>query len=128
MKHNASILKAAIVDDEKDLCFLLKKILERQNFHTTSVNSIQEADEMLYSLNPAVIFLDNQLPDGYGINFIPWIKKSLPKTRVVMMTAFNSESDKEEAFKNGADFFLMKPLSQKIIERTLNELNLKVAG
>lgn len=128
MNHNSSILKAAIVDDEKDLCFLLKKILEKENFDTTSVNSIQEADEMLYSLNPAVIFLDNQLPDGYGINFIPWIKKSLPGTRVVMMTAFNSDSDKERAFKNGADFFLMKPLSQKVIERTLNELNLKATG
>lgn len=128
MKNDATTLKAAIIDDEKDLCFLLEKILELKNFDATSANSIKEADEILCSFNPTVVFLDNQLPDGFGINFIPWIKKSLPGTKVVMMTAYHSEHDKREAFENGADFFLMKPLSPQVIEKTLNHLNLGAVG
>lgn len=122
-----NILKALIVDDERDLCFLLEQILKHENFDATSLNSIQEAGKRLFDLNPAIIFLDNQLPDGTGIQFIPLIKKTLPKTRVVMMTAYNSDRDEKEAIIKGADCFLKKPLTMQIIERTLGELGLKEA-
>lgn len=123
-----SILKAVIVDDEKDLCFLLEQILTNKNFDTTSLNTLRAASELLTKINPAVIFLDNQLPDGYGIHFIPEIKKALPDTKVVIMTAYNSEYDEKEAVANGADVFLKKPLSLRRIENTLNRLILRKAG
>lgn len=121
-------LKAAIVDDERDLCFLLENILRRQHFETTSVYSIHEAAEVLIKINPAIIFLDNQLPDGFGIKFIPRIKRSLPTTKVVIMTAFNTDSDKNEAIENGADCFLLKPLSGALIEKTVSRLGFKEVG
>lgn len=120
-------LKAAIVDDERDLCFLLEGILRRQHFETTSVYSIHEATSVLVKVNPTIIFLDNQLPDGFGIKFIPVIKKSLPLAKVVVITAFNTDMDKNEAIENGADDFLMKPLSRAAIEQTVINLGLQQA-
>lgn len=117
-------MKAVIVDDEKDLCFLLERILRKEEFDTVSVNSIEEADRKLKDLNPNVIFLDNQLPDGLGIKYIPRIKEALPEVKVVVMTAYHTAGDKSEALKNGADWFLKKPLSRIVIEDTLNELRL----
>lgn len=105
-----SIPKAVIVDDEKDLCFLLEKILSHMYFDTTSLNSIGDAQNLLPVLKPSVIFLDNQLPDGYGIHLIPNIKKALPDTAIVVMTAYNSDTDELEAIKYGADVFLKKTL------------------
>lgn len=123
-----NILKAVIVDDEQDLCFLLEQILRQEHFETTSLNSIHEADERLKEINPAVIFLDNQLPDGLGIRYISNIKEILPSAKVVIMTAYHSDKDKAEAIESGADVFLMKPLSKLIIRVTLDSLHLKAVG
>lgn len=118
-------MTAAIVDDEKDLCFLLEQILKKENFKAISVNTLHEADERLADIDPNVIFLDNQLPDGRGIKYVPQIKKVLPLAKVVVMTAYNSDNDKSEALSNGADLFIQKPLSRNIIENTLRNLSLK---
>lgn len=122
-----SILKAVIVDDEKDLCFLLEQILTNKNFDTTSLNTLSDASDVLVEINPAVVFLDNQLPDGFGINFIPEIKRVLPDTKVVIMTAYSSDNDEKEAVARGADVFLKKPLSVGMIESTLSKLTLRKA-
>jgi DNA-binding response OmpR family regulator len=126
-KTMKTLLKAAILDDERDLCFLLENILRGQNFETTSFYSIHEASELLTNVHPAVIFLDNQLPDGFGIQFIPRIKAILPETKVVVMTAYNTDGDKSEAIENGADCFLLKPLSKGLIEKTVIGLGLRAA-
>lgn len=118
-------MTAAIVDDEKDLCFLLEQILKKENFNAISVNTLLEADERLKSIDPNIVFLDNQLPDGRGIKYIPVIKKKLPSAKVVIMTAYNSDHDKSEALNNGADLFIQKPLSRNLIENTLRNLALK---
>lgn len=123
-----STLKAAIVDDERDLCFLLESILRRQHFEPTSIYSIREATRVLSKVNPAIIFLDNQLPDGFGIKLIPRIKELLPFAKIVIMTAYNTDGDKIEAIENGADCFLLKPLTKSLIEKTVFNLGLKQVG
>lgn len=118
-------MTAAIVDDEEDLCFLLEQILKKQNFKAISLNSLHEAGEKLPDLHPNIIFLDNQLPDGRGIKFLPHLKQVLPCSRIIVMTAYNSDNDKREAMNNGADLFIQKPLSCNLIENSLKYLNLQ---
>jgi DNA-binding response OmpR family regulator len=72
---------------------------------------------------PAIVFLDNCLPDGPGVEFIPYLKQHYPTTRVIMVTANDSASDKKRAFQLGADDFLGKPLSLELINRTLDKIN-----
>ena len=55
-----------------------------------------------------------------GIDFIPYLKVHYPDTRVIMVTANDSASDKKIAFQKGADGFLSKPLSLDLINRTLD--------
>jgi DNA-binding NarL/FixJ family response regulator len=69
-----------------------------------------------------LVFLDNNLPDGQGIDFIPYLKLHYPDTRVIMVTANDSASDKKRAFQQGADGFLSKPLSLDLINRTLDKI------
>ena len=71
---------------------------------------------------PSLVFLDNNLPDGQGIDFIPYLKQHYPNTRVIMVTANDSASDKTRAFQKGADGFLSKPLSLDLINRTLDTI------
>src|SRR5436309_11634934 len=114
---------ALIIDDENDICYLLGNLLRQKNLSTESVNSLQEAEDVLQTQNPEIVFLDNYLPDGRGINFIEHIKKSHPSTRIVMITAHDTAVDRDKAFKNGADYFISKPFSREIIFKTLESLN-----
>ncbi len=61
-------IKALIIDDEKDICFLLGGMLEYKNLDPHFVYSITDARKALEKEKPAVIFLDNHLPDGSSTN------------------------------------------------------------
>ena len=124
MIQSEKVLNAAIVDDEQDLCILLEKILKGNNFTTTSVNTLQDINKKLLPLEPVVIFLDNYLPDGSGICYIPQLKKDLPQAKIVMMTAYSAVNEEMKALKNGADLFLTKPLTKNIINNALTILHL----
>jgi two-component system, OmpR family, response regulator len=111
-----------IVDDEPDICYLFDRILHKRNLKTGYAYNLAEAARAMYSDRPSLVFLDNNLPDGQGIDFIPYLKLHYPDTRVIMVTANDSVSDKKRAFQQGADGFLSKPLSLDLINRTLDKI------
>ena len=112
---NDTILKALIIDDETDICYLLSRLLKKKNLETMFVNSLSDANKALRDDHPEIIFLDNHLPDGLGINYIPYIKKHYPDSKIIMITAHDSVDDRAKAFQNGADFFIGKPFTNDII-------------
>ncbi len=120
---NRNILKALIIDDETDICYLLSRLLKQKNLDTSFVNTLSEADKALKRDQPGIIFLDNHLPDGLGINYLPYIKLNYPEAKVVMITAHDSADDREKALKNGADFFIGKPFTSDIIYKAVDEVS-----
>lgn len=119
---NDILLKALIIDDETDICYLLSRLLKHKNLDTSFVNSLSDADKVLKSEHPEIIFLDNHLPDGLGMNYISYIKKNYPKSKIVMITAHDSGDDRAKALKNGADYFIGKPFTSEIIYKTIDAL------
>ena len=115
-------LKVLIVDDETDVCFLLSSILEYKNLQASYVTTISEARNVLGKDNPSIIFLDNHLPDGFGMNFIEEIKKLHPHVKIIMITAHDTTTDKEDAYKKGVDRFIGKPFTRDIILKELEVL------
>lgn len=114
--------KALIVDDEIDICYLLSGILKQKKFQTSFVNNLDDAQNMLKKEKPAIIFLDNNLPDGRGVDFISKVKKIYPATKIVMITAFDTYSDRSKAYEEGADFFIGKPFTRDMIDKTIERL------
>jgi two-component system, OmpR family, response regulator len=112
--------KVLIVDDEPDVCFLFSRILRGRNLKTEYAGNLAEAGLALMGDPPSLIFLDNSLPDGQGIDFIPFLKKNYPGVRVIIITANDSPWDKKRAFQQGADDFLGKPLSLELVNRSLD--------
>lgn len=112
--------RALIVDDETDICYLLSHILKQKNIQTVFAGSVAEADRMLQSTsNFYYVFLDNHLPDGYGIDQIKRWKKAFPLTHVIMITAHDSFEEKKKAVNEGADSFISKPFSKEVIFSTI---------
>jgi DNA-binding response OmpR family regulator len=114
--------KVLIVDDEPDVRFLFSRILLKRNLQTGYAKNLAEAVMSVQADPPELIFLDNSLPDGEGVDFIPYLKKNFPGTRVVVVTANDSPMDKKKAFQRGADDFLGKPLSLELINKTLDKI------
>lgn len=114
-------MKIVIIEDEIELGqliqnFLRKKILESPNLVKTATN-LHDGLMYIEEIHPDWIFLDNNLPDGKGINVIEQIKQS-HSSRVIMMSAMSNL--KEEAFRRGVDYFMDKPISFVEIRRILS--------
>jgi len=116
-----------IVDDEPDICFLFGKILKMRNLRTDFANNLAEASLSVQADPPSLVFLDNSLPDGQGIDFISFLKEHYPGTRIIIVTANDGSMDKIRAFQRGADDFLGKPLSLELINRTLDKIDSRYA-
>jgi two-component system OmpR family response regulator len=114
--------KVMIIEDEKDLCYLLAVVLKQNNLRPACVYSIKEAKKIIREIKPSIVFLDNHLPDGYGFDFIILLKAIYPDTKIVMITAQDSPADIDLAFRRGADYFISKPFDVATINTTLNLL------
>lgn len=119
---NDATLTALIIDDEYDICFLLSRILRNNSLEVQFVNSITEGKSFLDKLSPNVLFLDNHLPDGYGIDFIKYVKKEHPETKIVMVTAHDTTEDRKRALQEGADVFISKPFSAAEIKTAIQQV------
>ena len=111
-----------IVDDEIDICYLLSGILKQRNFHPGYVNSISEAMTAMDKNHPSIIFLDNRLPDGLGLDFISFVKKNHPSTKIIMITAHDSNVERKRAYHEGVDFFIGKPLNRELINAAIDKI------
>ncbi|MBC7946918.1 MAG: response regulator [Chitinophagaceae bacterium] len=115
-------MKALIIDDEPDICHLLKGILRHKNIEAQFVTSLTEAKKLVTTLCPPVIFLDNHLQDGLGVNYVRTLKQHLPAAKVVMITAHDTAADREKAYKEGVDYFISKPFTREIIIKTMEKI------
>lgn len=122
MEIDKPVHTALIIDDEYDICFLLSRILRSNNLDVQFANSISEGKDWLSKLNPNVLFLDNHLPDGYGIDFISYVKEQYPNTKIVMVTAHDTNEDRKRALQQGADVFISKPFSAAEIKNAIQQV------
>ena len=119
---NQLLLKVLIIDDETDICYLLSTLLKQRNLETEYVNTLSDAAVALKKDVPEIIFLDNHLPDGLGMNFIAYVKNHYPDTKIVMITAHDTAADRQKAMSTGADFFIGKPFTRDLINSTVDQL------
>jgi two-component system, OmpR family, response regulator len=111
-----------IVDDEMDICYLLTGILKQKNYESAFANTISDAQKAIDKAPPSLLILDNRLPDGLGIDFIPYVKENYPWVKILMVTAYDTPSDKIMAYNKGADLFIAKPLNRELINSAIDEL------
>ena len=71
--------KMLVVEDQGEMCLILDLILSDRKFESEYVNNLLDSEEYLQKNKPSLIFLDNKLPDGYGVDFISYVKKNIRK-------------------------------------------------
>ena len=112
--------KMLVVEDQGETCLILDLILSDRKFELDYVNNLLDADEYLQKNKPSVIILDNKLPDGFGVDFISYVKKKYPKIKIIMISGFSTARD--VAIENGADAFLEKPFSMDNVNDAIDRV------
>src|SRR6478672_67928 len=113
--------KVLIIEDEGDMCLLLNIMLNGKEMELDHVKSLASAEEYLQKEQPRVVILDNKLPDGFGIDFINFIKTNYPSVRIIMISGYDG-SAKDVALFNGADIFLEKPFTKNQLYDAIMQL------
>jgi DNA-binding NtrC family response regulator len=125
-------IKILVVDDEPDMCQLLKRSLEPDlGCRVETASSGEAALKILEETHIDMVLADIKMPGMDGLELLELIKKDHPDLTVVMMTAFGQIETAVEAMKKGAYDFITKPFDhdalilrlQKAVERSrlLNE-------
>ena len=110
--------KILIIDDEKDICFLISEILKDENYITTSANNSDEALKNFSTFKPDLIILDVWLGNSNldGIELLKEFKKINIFIPVIVISGHGTVDMAVNAIKNGAYDFLEKPFnSDKLI-------------
>src|SRR6476661_8955006 len=110
--------RALIIEDESDMCLLLNIMLGANEVELDHVKNLSAAREYLKSESPSVVILDNKLPDGFGVDFISFIKNNYPSIKIIMISGYDASAE-DVALYNGADIFLQKPFTKDQLYKSM---------
>ena len=108
--------RVLIVDDEVDLCLLLKQFLTKRNYEVHIAHNLSDGLNILNSIRPDTLMLDNNLPDGMGWNMADDIRKKYPLMNITLVSAYQLAKDFKHKLDNSINF-LEKPTSLNDIEK-----------
>jgi two-component system OmpR family response regulator len=109
--------RVLIVDDEVDLCLLIKNYLSRKNYEVYTAHTLSDGFRKLEALHPDILLLDNNLPDGMGWKEAEKIHRQFPNINITLLSAYQTPKD----FNKGdmTVNVLEKPISLNDIEQYL---------
>ena len=109
--------KILVVDDEKDIIELLSYNLELERFKVISATDGEKALELVSKERPDIIILDLMLPGIDGLDVCRELKRNdhTAAIPIIMLTAKGEESDIVVGLELGADDYITKPFSPRIL-------------
>ncbi|MEQ1553113.1 MAG: response regulator transcription factor [Ferruginibacter sp.] len=116
--------KILIADDEPDILEILSFNLKNEGYEILTAKNGDEAIEKAKQYKPDLIILDVMMPYKSGIEVCS-ILRTLPQfvsTLIVFLTALNDENIEIKGLENGADDYLTKPISPKVLVSKINAL------
>lgn len=111
--------KILIVDDDRNICELLRLYIEKEGFETAIANDGKAALRMFDSVNPDLILLDIMLPELDGWQVCREIRKK-SQCPIIMLTAKGEVFDKVLGLELGADDYVVKPFETKEVIARIN--------
>lgn len=115
--------KVLIIDDDKELCTLMKKCVEQENLTAVVAGGGIEGLHILEENKNtcSLIILDIMMPDLDGFQVLQQIRQT-SNVPVLMLTAKSGEEDKVSGLRMGADDYLTKPFSINELMARVNSL------
>ena len=104
--------KILVVDDDTNICELLRLYLTKEGYQVTTANDGEDGLEKLSQVKPDMVLLDVMMPRLDGLEVCRRIRK-MGNTPVMMLTAKGETFDKVLGLELGADDYMVKPFDAK---------------
>jgi len=118
--------KAVIVDDEEDIRYLIKYMIEKSDKDFEVVGEATDGEsgiELCKELVPDVVFADIRMPVMGGLEMIGKLKDILPSVQTIIISGYGYFSYAQEAMRQGAVGYLLKSYKEKTNKRRMeNEI------
>ena len=115
----ATAAKIMVVDDEKQICQNVEKILSKNDYEIIHATSAKEALEKMAKDSFSLLISDIVMPEMNGLEFLKLVKKEWPLTKAVMMTAYASTDTAVKAIRLGALDYISKPFTPDELRSTV---------
>ncbi len=112
--------KVLVVDDEKNICENVNKILSKANYEVVQAESAQEALEKMARDSFSLLLSDMVMPGMNGLELLKQVKKEWPMTKALIMTAYASTDTAVKAMQLGALDYITKPFTPDELRNIIN--------
>ncbi|HVG42103.1 MAG TPA: sigma-54 dependent transcriptional regulator [Chitinophagaceae bacterium] len=102
--------KILIIDDDRDMCLLLRRFLTRHGFEVLEAYTGKKSLELLENVEPDLVMCDFRLEDMEGNVLLGKIKEKYPHLPVIIITGYSDIKIAVEVMKMGAYDYITKPL------------------
>ncbi|QZY55252.1 response regulator transcription factor [Crassaminicella profunda] len=113
--------RVLIIEDETSILNVIASYLENAQYEIATAMCGQCALNLFHTFNPHLIILDLMLPDLSGETICEKIRKS-SDIPIIILTAKSDESSKIKGFTLGADEYVTKPFSVKVLVKRVDSL------
>lgn len=112
-------MKILIVEDEQALLDLMLRYMKREGYVCEFATTFKEGYKKINNYEYDCAIIDLNLPGGDGLKLVEILRKEIPKTATVIISARNTVNDRINGLDVGADDYLTKPFN-------LSELNARI--
>jgi two-component system, NtrC family, response regulator HydG len=102
--------KILVIDDDRDMCLLLKRFLTKHGFEVLEANTAKKATELLDTIEMDLVLCDFRLDNTDGKTMLIKIKEKFPQLPVIIITGYSDIKIAVEVMKLGAYDYITKPL------------------
>ena len=116
--------KILIADDEPDILEIIQFNLQAEGYEVVTAKNGDEAIEKAKKFLPDLIMLDIMMPGKNGIEVCNLLRKlpAFKETLIIFLTAMSDENTEIKGLESGADDYLTKPISPKVLLSKVNAL------
>jgi len=116
--------KILIADDEPDILEIVGYNLSREGYQVTTAKDGDEALAQAKTVKPELIILDIMMPKKNGVEVCELLraKPAFKDTLIIFLTALSDESSHVKGLETGADDYISKPISPKVLLSKVNAL------
>lgn len=122
MEHKG--LKVLIADDEPDILEIISYNLAREGYEVITAKDGDEAVDKATKYKPHLVILDMMMPKKTGVQVCQILRAqdSFKDTLIMFLTALNDETTQVRGLETGADDYVSKPVSPKVLISRVNAL------
>lgn len=113
--------RVLVVDDDAEMRALLTEELRHEGYDVAEARDGVEAVGAVRASEYDVILMDKNMPGPSGLDLIPGFRRTCPRSRLIMMTAFGDVPSYVEALEKGAVEYLFKPFRMEELKAAVRK-------